>query len=119
MKEEYIPMYNIYDALKSGQTPEEIAQKFVEELNTAIQKQDADRAAAEQAAVQRNKDTEALVDHVNNYLKLYYPTVQTFHAKELEAMFDGAAQIQEIVENSVDDQEFTEAITGFFKKFGI
>ena len=112
-------MYDIYEALKSGQTPDEIAQRFVEELNAAIQKQDADRAAAEQAAAQRTKDTDALVDHINNYLKLYYPTVGLFDAKELETMFDGAKQIQEIVDNAVDEDDFTQALTNFFEKFGI
>ena len=64
-------MIDIYEALKSGQTPDAIAQAFVDELNAAIAKQEADKAAAEEAAraqAQKDKDTQAVVDCINGYL---------------------------------------------------
>lgn len=119
-------MIDIYEALKSGQTPDAIAQAFVDELNAAIAKQDADRAAAEEAAraqAQKDKDTQAVVDCINGYLAVYYPTLKPIDATWLEDTIAASQAANEIIDglktNKPIEIILDDVFGDFFKKNGI
>lgn len=119
-------MIDIYEALKSGQTPDAIAQSFVDELNAAIAKQKADQAAAEEAAkakIKREQDLETVVNCVNAYLAVYYPEVEPIDGQFIEDTINANKMANSIV-NELKDGKPIEGIVDdvfgeFFKKYNI
>ncbi len=119
-------MVDIYEALKSGQTPDAIAQAFVDELNAAVAKQKADQAAAEEAArvkAQKEKDLASVVDCVNAYLAVYYPEVEPIDGQFIEDTIDANKMANNIV-NELKDGKAIERVVDdvfgeFFKKYNI
>ena len=71
-------MFNYEDILaqmQNGTTPEDIAKAFTETLNKAIQKQEADNKAKEDAlrvAAEKAKDAEAIGKALSAYMKKYH-----------------------------------------------
>ena len=115
-------MIDIYEALKSGQTPDAIAQAFVDELNAAIAKQQADQAAAEEAALiqaQKEKDTQAVVDCINSYLAVYYPTVKPIDATWIEDTINATQMADKFMEDLKNEVPVDQIFDNFFKTMGI
>lgn len=116
-------MFNIYEALKSGQTTDEIAQKFVEELNAANAKIEADKAAAEAEAAknaQKEKDTQAVVDCINAYLAIYYPTIQPIDAAFINETIRINESANKVVEDlQKDDIDIENIFKNFFESIGL
>jgi len=120
-------MIDIYEALKSGQTPDAIAQIFVDELNAAIAKQEADKKAAEESAraqAQQEKDKKAVVDCINAYLAVYYPDMEPIDEEFVDTTIN-ANQIAnkvlvDIKENKKPiDEVMDDVFSNFFKEWGI
>jgi len=120
-------MIDIYEALKSGQTPDAIAQSFVDELNAAIAKQEADKAAAAAEAKkqeQKEKDTQAVIDCINAYLAVYYPEVQPVDAEFLNTTIEANRAANELLDTLKKDPKALDAaiddiFSNFFTKFDI
>lgn len=115
-------MIDIYEALKSGQTPDAIAQAFVDELNAAIARQDADRAAAEEAAraqAQKEKDTQIVVDCINNFLAVYYPTLKPIDATWLEDTISATQMADQVMQDLKNEVPIDQIFDNFFKAMDI
>lgn len=68
----------ILKMLNDGQDPEAIAKSFTNALNDALkskQKADEEKEKAEKLAATKLKDAEALADHFNAFVDIYYPTI--------------------------------------------
>ena len=63
------PMNEILERLRKGETEEAIAAEFTAKLNEA--------AATLRAEDTKGEDTEALLEHINEYFEKYYPNVPT------------------------------------------
>ena len=63
------PMNEILERLRKGETEEAIAAEFAAKLNEA--------AATLRAEDTKGEDTEALLEHINEYFAKYYPSVPT------------------------------------------
>ena len=120
-------MFDIYAALKSGKSADEIAQAFVDELNAGIQKVEAEQKAEKEAEAAKAKDASAVADHFNTFIKVYYPTVPLkFTDRDIVQLVEAAvladeatAKINEStsVEDAVD--VWAETLDKFFTKYGI
>ena len=119
-------MFDIYEALRSGKSAEDIANEFVNELNSSIQKVEAEKKA-EAAAATKEKDATAVADHLNNFIKVYYPEkALTFTGKDIIALIEASVFLNdataEITKSSSVDEavdKFTETLSNFFEKYGI
>ena len=63
------PMNIILERLRNGETEETIAAEFTAKLNEAV--------ATLKAEDTKGEDTEALLNHINEYFAKYYPSVPT------------------------------------------
>ena len=123
-------MMDIYEALKSGKSAEDIANEFVNELNANVKKVNEEKAAADAAAkleANRNKDATAVADHLNNFISIYFPDKAVrFTAKDVIALCDATVMV-ETVSKELDNCEdlnaaldtWQKAIQDFFKTNGI
>ena len=120
-------MFDIYAALKSGKSADEIAQAFVDELNAGIQKVEAEQKAEKEAEAAKTKDASAVADHFNTFIKVYYPTVPLkFTDQDIVQLVEAAVLADEAttkinesttVEDAVD--VWAETLGKFFDKYGI
>lgn len=72
-------MYNLFEALQNGQSADDIASQFTKELNAAIQKkEEADKAAAKQAALngQKTKMADQVAAVISDFINDYYPDLR-------------------------------------------
>jgi len=114
-------MMNIYEALKSGQTPDAIAQAFVNELNAAMQQQEADRVAAAEAAkkaADKEKDAQNLADHFNSFINLYYDGEFTINAQEVCDLCESHIAANRVVAK-INNKDFDGAMDEFTKALDI
>lgn len=112
-------MKDIYEALKEGKTPDELAQAFADELNAAIKKRAADQAVEAEAA-RKAKDTQAVVDCINAYLATYYPQVQPIDAHFIEDTIKINVAADKIAKTVTEGQgDWESAMNSFFKAMGI
>lgn len=122
-------MFDIYEALKSGKSVDEIANSFVNELNKANQQIEAERQAeeaAKAAAAEKANNASGVADHLNAFIRMYYPEkVLAFTGDDIIALCEAsklATDLGEKLKNvDVDTalDEFANALTAFFKENGI
>jgi hypothetical protein len=85
-------MYNLYEALQSGQSADAIAKAFTAELNAAIQKQEAEKKAAEAALNDKREWANELAEDITEFMAEHYPDLlsdgTTFTGADLIEMLD-------------------------------
>lgn len=116
-------MFNVYEALKSGKSADEIAQAFVEELNTSLIQVEAEK----QAEAQKTKDATALADHFNNFVKMYYPKeTLKYTNQDVIDLIEASLFVEEATENIEEAESaeevldrFNSVLTKFFDKYNI
>ena len=89
-------MYNIYDALKSGQTADEIAKAFTDELNAAIQKQSAEEAAAKAMVTRKTDRANEIAALINDFMNDYYPGLMkdaTIEGEDVITMLESRVEL--------------------------
>lgn len=89
-------MYNIYDALKSGQTADEIAKAFTDELNAAIQKQSAEEEAAKAMATRKTDRADEIAAQINDFMNDYYPGLMkdaTIEGEDVITMLESLVEL--------------------------
>ena len=89
-------MYNIYDALKSGQTADEIAKAFTDELNAAIQKQSAEEAAAKAMETRKTDRADEIAALINDFMNDYYPGLMkdaTIEGEDVITMLESLVEL--------------------------
>ena len=110
-------MDSIYDALKAGQSIDEITDRISEEINAALQKIEAERAADE-ALKNKNQDAHFIATSLNQYIEKYYPDLNfEVMPKDIDIIceyFNICAGIINGFKNSIDDP-----IIQFFEENGI
>lgn len=123
-------MFDIYEALKAGKSTDDIANAFVNELNDAakrIQAEQEAEAAAKRAAEEKDNNAAAVADHINSFLKMYYPEKPlSFTAKDVIAICEASVladdlnkKISEAPNFDAALDEFSAALENFFQKNGI
>ena len=116
-------MFDIYEALKSGKSADEIAQFFVDELNASLVRIEAEK----QAEAQKTKDATALADHFNNFVKMYYPKeTLKYTSQDVIDLIEASLFVEEATANveeatSAEDalDKFSDVLTKFFDKYNI
>lgn len=128
-------MFNYEDILaqmQNGTTPEDIAKAFTETLNKAIQKQEADNKAKEDAlrvAAEKAKDADAIGKALSAYMKKYHNVdCAPLSGEDVMSLVDMVAGWDIKVKNLGNSMAVTmtgledsvdKAIDKFLKKYGL
>lgn len=92
-------MYNLYEMLQSGKTPDEIAESFTSELNEAIRQKEQE----EKAADTKYQLADTLAGFINEFIEEYYPELKDgeddgIAGEQIISLCDALAELQSKLE---------------------